>query len=168
MYNMSAASLAALPAFVVTIVRVRRRERITIMAKVEQQQGDLLVGIRAASHAEATCPYDRVVFEFDEKVPDTLSARYVSKLVSCGSGLQIPVNGQSILELRFSPTRAHTDTGTPTVPDRVSFNLSIVNEVVSSCDFEGIVTYGIGISRQAMFNFSTLVNPPRVVIDFLY
>jgi hypothetical protein len=70
--------------------------------------------------------------------------------------------------LTLSPAVAHTDTGQPTVPQRVKYNLPMVKEVVRSGDFESVVSYGIGVSQKTQFRFFTLTNPTRVVIDFLY
>jgi hypothetical protein len=45
--------------------------------------------------------------------------------------------------------------------------LPIVKEIVCSGDFEGVVTYGIGVSRKAYTRTLTMDNPQRLVIDFL-
>jgi hypothetical protein len=127
-----------------------------------------LVAIRVASHAEATPKYDRVVFELKGSLPDSLRVEYVPKLIADGSGAVIPIAGKAIVLLTLSPAVAHTDTGQPTVPQRVKYNLPMVKEVVRSGDFESVVSYGIGVSQKTQFRFFTLTNPTRVVIDFLY
>lgn len=127
-----------------------------------------LVAIRAASHTEATPHYDRVVFALAGNLPESLRVEYVSTLIADPSGAVLPIAGSAIVRLTLSPAIAHTDTGQATVPQRVTYGLPIVKEVVRSGDFEAVVSYGIGVSHKTAFRFFTLTNPTRVVIDFLY
>ena len=127
-----------------------------------------LVAIRAAYHPEATPKFDRVVFEFKGRLPDSISVEYVSKLIADGSGAVVPIKGKGILKLVVSPAVAHTSSGKATVPVRISYNLPLVKEVVRSGDFEGVVSYGIGVVHKTELRFMTLTNPTRVVIDFLH
>jgi hypothetical protein len=127
-----------------------------------------LVAIRAASHKEATPKYDRVVFEFQGSLPESLRIEYVPQLIADGSGKVIPIAGKAIVRLTVSPAVAHTDTGQSTAPQRVKYGLPIVQEVVRSGDFESVDSYGIGLSQKTTFHSITLTNPTRIVIDFLY
>ncbi len=128
----------------------------------------VLVALRAAFHPEVTPHYDRVVFELQGKLPENIRVEYVSKLIADGSGAAVPIEGKGILKLVLSPASAHTDAGTPTVPTRIRSDLPIVKEVVRSGDFEGVVSYGIGVSSKTEIRFFTLTHPTRVVMDFLY
>ena len=123
-----------------------------------------LVGIRAAQHPEATPTYDRVVFDFTGAVP-LIQIQYVKQLLGDGSGLPVAITGRAILHLSCSPAQAHSDTGQATAPDRVKFNLPILKEVVRAGDFEGVVSYGLGMSKKAEIRVITLVDASRVVID---
>ena len=125
-----------------------------------------LVAIRAAYHPEATPKYDRVVFEFNGPVP-LIQIEYVNQLVGDGSGLPVPIVGNAILHVRFAGAQAHNDNGQTTVPDHITYNLPNVKEVVRAGDFEGIVTYGIGLDHKAEMRIITLANASRVVIDLL-
>jgi hypothetical protein len=69
--------------------------------------------------------------------------------------------------VRFRGAQAHDDQGQVTAPGQVTFNLPNIKEVVSTGDFEGVVTYGIGLSRKAETRILTLADASRVVIDFL-
>jgi hypothetical protein len=131
-----------------------------------QPPTSILLAVRAAHHAETTPKYDRVVFEFSASIP-LLEIGYVKRLVGDGSGLPLSIAGKAILQVRFRPAQAHNDQGQPTAPGRISCNLANVQEVVSAGDFEGVVTYGIGLSRQAEMRILTLAGPSRLVIDFL-
>lgn len=126
----------------------------------------ILVAIRAAHHAETTPQYDRVVFEFNSTIP-LLQIQYVSHLIGDPSGLPVPIAGNAILQLQFTPAQAHNDLGQPTVPGDITYNLPNVKEVKGAGDFEGIVMYGIGLDHKAETRILTLANPSRVVIDFL-
>jgi hypothetical protein len=119
-----------------------------------------LVGIRAAHHPG----FDRIVFEFEGGLPSGHDARYVTKLVGDGSGLPIRIAGRAILQVGFTPARAHDAQGT-TVPRRLAFALPNVMTAVRSGDFEGVTTYGIGLAKKTPFHVSTLQSPSRVVID---
>lgn len=127
----------------------------------------MLSTIRAAYHPEVSPKYDRIVFEFKGKLPESIRVEYVSKLIADGSGAIVPIKGKGILELVVSPAVAHTNAGKATVPARISYNLPLIKEVVRSGDFEGVVSYGIGVTRKTELRFMTLTNPTRVVIDFL-
>jgi hypothetical protein len=125
-----------------------------------------LVAIRAAHHPETTPKYDRVVFEFNDAIPQ-LRIEYVNELIGDGSGLPVPIAGRSILLVQFSPARAHNDNGRVTAAARVKPMLPIVKEIACSGDFEGVVAYGIGLGRKVYTRILTMDNPNRLVIDFL-
>jgi hypothetical protein len=125
-----------------------------------------LVAIRAAHHPEATPRYDRVVFEFSGPVP-LIQAQYVRSLVGAGSGLPVAISGNAILELTMRMAQAHNEQGQATAPTRVRLGMPNVKEVASSGDFEGVVSYGIGVARKSEIRVITLAQPSRVVVDFL-
>jgi hypothetical protein len=126
-----------------------------------------LMAIRAAHHAETIPAYDRVVFQINGRLPDTISIQYVPRLIADASGHVLPITGKGILQLRLSPASAHTSVGQPTVPARIHSSLPLVKEIVRSGDFEAVVSYGIGVSQKTEYRVFTLTNPTRVVIDFL-
>lgn len=125
-----------------------------------------LVAIRAAHHPEATPKYDRVVFEFNGPIP-LFRMEFVKQLIADGSGLPIVIKGEAKLLLRFEATVAHTDAGQPTAPLRLTPNLPVAKEIVSVGDFEGIVTYGVGLTEKRELRLITMANPARLVIDIL-
>ena len=125
-----------------------------------------LVAMRAAHHPEATPKYDRVVFEFTGPVP-LIQVEYVQHLTGDGSGLPVPIAGNAIVHVRLAPAQAHNEAGQITVPERITYNLPNVKEVVRSGDFEGVVSYGIGLDHKAELRIITLASPSRVVIDLI-
>jgi len=127
-----------------------------------------VVALRAAYHAEAKPRYDRVVFELDQQLPEHLRVEYVTQLIEDGSGFPVSVAGNRILQVTLSPTHAHTEQGKATIARRVRYSMPNVKEVVLVSDFEGTVTFGIGLAWKAEYRLFTETNPTRVVIDFLY
>ncbi len=126
----------------------------------------ILVAIRAAAHTEGHPPYERVVWEFSGPVP-LINIQYVTQLLGGGSGLPVPVVGNVILELTMTPAQAHDDQGQATAPAQVDINLPNVKQVISSSDFEGVLSYGIGLDHKTEIRVITLAQASRVVIDFL-
>jgi hypothetical protein len=115
-----------------------------------------------ASHSNGL---DRVVFRFRGPLPQVRTG-YVDRLIADGSGRPVRVAGRAILQVRFEPARAHTESGAATnAPRRRAFNLPNVVTAVRSGDFEGVTTYGIGLARRASYTVTTLRNPSRVVVS---
>jgi hypothetical protein len=125
-----------------------------------------LVAIRAAHHGEVSPAFDRVVFEFSGPVPQ-LNIGYVPQLLGDASGLPIPVAGNAIVRVSFTPARAHNEQGQPTAPNHKAFTLPRITEVVGAGDFEGVVSYGVGLSTKQEIRVLTLTNASRVVLDVI-
>jgi hypothetical protein len=126
------------------------------------QQTTTLVAIRAAHHPD----YDRVVFEFAGPLPARRDVGYVPVLIGDPSGMPVPVVGDAILQVRIAFASGHDDNGNITYgPTRRTYPLPNVIQVVNSGDFEGVLSFGIGLARQTTVNTFTLTNPSRVVVD---
>jgi hypothetical protein len=122
----------------------------------------VLTAIRAAHHPG----FDRLVFQFRGRVPAQRKATYVKHVVADGSGLPVRIVGDAKLLVRFSPANGHNNQGTITYgPARRTYALPGVIQVVNAGDFEAVLSFGVGVSRQAPFHMFTLTNPSRVVID---
>ncbi|MFZ0325268.1 MAG: hypothetical protein WAN48_14205 [Actinomycetes bacterium] len=119
-----------------------------------------LIDIAATHHPG----FDRVVFEFDRRLPAQREGRYVPSLHREPSGLPLRVPGRAILRVDLRYTDAHSAQG-DLVPRRVAYRLPNVLTVVRAQDFEGVVTYGIGLAARRPFTVSTLHSPSRVVVD---
>ena len=122
----------------------------------------VLTAIRAAHHPG----FDRLVFQFRGGVPAERSATYVKQVIADGSGLPVQVVGHAKLLVRFYPANGHNDQGKITYgASRLTFALPGVIQVVNAGDFEAVLRFGVGVSRQAPFHMYVLKNPSRVVID---
>jgi hypothetical protein len=118
-----------------------------------------LVAVTAAHHGGE----DRLVFRFRGGLPAGHSVRYVDQLIADGSGRVIPVAGRAILRVGFANATAH-DAGGSTAPGRTAYRLPNAMLSVRSGDFEGVVSYGIGLARRTPFHVTTRHNPARVVV----
>jgi hypothetical protein len=115
-----------------------------------------LVGIRAAHHPG----FDRVVWEFDTPTAPARTVQRVGQVLADPSGLPIPVAGNSFLQVAF-----HGVTRGRPLPSRLPVGLPTVREIVLAGDFEGVVSYGLGLQSRAGYRLLTLTNPSRVVLD---
>lgn len=113
--------------------------------------------------------FDRVVFEFQGAIP-AHRVEYVDRPVrKCGSGDATRVAGDGWLRVRFTPAQAHTDDGRPTVTQRErSLSLPVLREIELTCDFEGEVTWVIGVASPNRYRVLTLSGPARLVVDVMH
>lgn len=123
----------------------------------------ILRDVRTARHDA----FDRVVFEFEGNALPGYHVEYIDRPVrSCGSGEVVPLAGDAWLEVRMTPTQAHTDEGLPTVTQRErNLNYPVLLELESTCDFEAIVTWVLGVASPNRYRVLELSNPSRLVID---
>ncbi|MCW8193709.1 hypothetical protein F6455_02785 [Proteobacteria bacterium 005FR1] len=121
-----------------------------------------LVAVRTGTHEG----FDRVVFEFDERIPG-YHFEYIDQPVrKCGSGMVAPLAGDGWLEVRMYPANAHTEEGQPTVAERERMpKLPVLLELELTCDFEAVVTWVLGLESPNRFQARELSNPPRLVVD---
>lgn len=121
-----------------------------------------LVAVRTGTHEG----FDRVVFEFDERVPG-YHIEYIDQPVrKCGSGKVAPLAGDGWLEVRMYPAKAHTEEGQPTVSNRERTpKLPVLSELELTCDFEAVVTWVFGVESPNRYQVRELSSPPRLVID---
>ena len=134
---------------------------------VEQPRPNLnpavLRDVRAARHPD----FERVVFEFEPpSVPGYRMEYAEAPVLDCGAGEPLDVDGSAHLVVRLSPAQAHTEAGEVTLPDRERRPaLTLVRELELSCDFEGQVSWVLGLSARRPYRVSELAAPPRLVVD---
>ena len=121
-----------------------------------------LVAVRTATHDG----FDRVVFEFDKRIPGYHLEYIDSPVRQCGSGKVAPIAGDGWLEIRMYPANAHTSEGQPTIAERERIlNLPVLSELELTCDFEAVVTWVLGAESPNRYRVRELSRPPRLVID---
>jgi hypothetical protein len=119
-----------------------------------------LYRIDAACHAS----FDRFVIRARSGTP-RYGVRYVSKIVADGSGDTVSLQGTKRLRVVLHNTRAHTQSGGVLLPGTKTPLCSNLRQLKLAGDFEGVVTFGLGLRRKTGFRVFRLTNPTRVVID---
>jgi hypothetical protein len=121
-----------------------------------------LAAVRTGTHAG----FDRVVFEFAERVPG-YHTEYIDRPVrQCGSGKVAEMAGDGWLEVRMAPARAYTDAGRATVAARERMpGQRLLAELKLTCDFEGVLTWVLGLESPNRYRVYELSRPPRLVVD---
>jgi hypothetical protein len=111
--------------------------------------------------------WDRVVFEFEGAAVPGYRVEYVDRPVTrCGSGHETQVAGQGWLEVRITPAQAHTEAGRVTVAERErKLALPVLRELEQTCDFEGDVTWVLGVASPNRYRVQELTGPARLVVD---
>jgi hypothetical protein len=115
---------------------------------------------------------DRVVFQFRDGSPPGYDVSYKPGPFNKGeSNEPLEVQGSAYLVIRFDKasgvdTTSPMGTQTYTGP-RALTNLGLTHavEVTNAEDFEGVMTWVIGLDAQRPFKVTTLSSPPRVVVD---
>jgi hypothetical protein len=109
--------------------------------------------------------YDRLVLQFDTKVPAYAVKRQAKPVFKTGgSGTPVTLSGSAGALLRVhSATMATSYSGST---DLSHPDFLVLNEARLTEDFEGYVSWGLGLSRAACLRTFTLSDPPRLVVDF--
>ncbi|HXM71699.1 MAG TPA: hypothetical protein VN940_00575 [Candidatus Dormibacteraeota bacterium] len=109
--------------------------------------------------------YDRFVLQFDATVPSYTVKRQASPVFPAGaSGQTLTLSGTSGVLVRVhSATAANTFTG-PT--DITHGEYPVLKEARQTEDFEGYVSWGLGLGKAACLRAFTLADPARLVVDF--
>ena len=132
-----------------------------------KKEGIAIVTLREVRAADQST-FDRVVFEFKEAqaVPG-YRVEYASTPIKDEADRVVKLFGKAVLRIDLSPALAHSlDTGAPSLGEREKrLNLKTVIEFKQVEDFEGVVTYGLGLSRKKPFRVTEMLNPTRLVID---
>jgi hypothetical protein len=124
----------------------------------------MLVAIRTGSHDG----YDRVVLEFRNDLP-SWRVGYVDQVTS-ESGETLPLAGAASLSVQVDPAWAH-DQNTPpyeatyTGPRSLTPGYPTLRQVRFVDEFEGHLTFGLGLARRVGFRVLELRGPSRLAID---
>ena len=125
--------------------------------------GPELVAVRAEQHPG----FVRAVFEFRGGALPGYHAGYLPRGArECGSGRPAPVAGHAFLEVRLSPARAHGENGaSPSFPTDLSPRLGPLLELRQTCDFEGVISWVLGLRARAPYRIRELDAPLRIAVD---
>ena len=134
----------------------------TVFAKAgpaTTSQTSVLEHVRVGRHST----FDRVVFEFRAGTP-AWSARYVPRVVHAGSGLPVRLPGNAFLHVVFQHTRIDRPSA-GTAPIARTPRFATLLQLKEAGDFEGVVSFGLGLRRKVGFRGFRMATPGRVVID---
>jgi hypothetical protein len=119
-----------------------------------------LVSVRAVEREG----YDRVLFTFRGSAPG-YQVRYVPE-VADQAGRPLALPGRAFLAVTFEPARAHDPGGTATVSTAtLTPGSPVLRQVRFAGDFEGRVSFGLGLAGRDGFRVSELRDPIRVAVD---
>ena len=108
--------------------------------------------------------YDRVLFTFQGAMPG-YQVRYAPQ-VTDQAGRPVALRGKAFLAVTFEPARAHDPGGEPTVSTAtLTPGSPVLRQVRFAGDFEGQVTFGLGLAGRDGFRVSELRGPTRVAVD---
>jgi hypothetical protein len=109
--------------------------------------------------------FDRIVF--DERFsPSGYNVRYVKHVIADGSGKRVHVKGKFFLSVSVPNTSTSGAAGTPTnVHRKYTPLLPEVRQIKKTGEFEGVVSFGIGLRERNGFRVFVLHNPLRLVVD---
>jgi hypothetical protein len=112
--------------------------------------------------------FDRIVL--DERFsPAGYRVRYVHRVIADGSGHTVHVKGHYFLSLSMPNTSTSGAAGTPTdVHQKYTPNLPEIVQIKKTGEFEGVVSFGIGLRHRNGFHVFRLKSPARLVIDVLH
>jgi hypothetical protein len=109
-----------------------------------------------------------VVFQFAGKLPSSYTVTRVTQVVGDASGKPVAIAGKSFLKVTFrGATAVCPATGDKTYPgpSAATPNYAQLLGLAAAGDFEGYLTWGIGLAAKGGYHAYTLTAPYRVVID---
>lgn len=109
--------------------------------------------------------YDRFVIQFDSQVPKYTVKRLSKPVFTQGaSGQPITLSGTAgVSVVLHSASQSASYTGST---DFTQGGFAVLKEARLTQDFEGTVSWGLGLGSPACMRVFTLVQPSRLVIDF--
>ena len=117
-----------------------------------------------AAAAGCHASYDRFVIRGRLATPG-YDVRYVNRIVADGSGNPIALLGTKRIRIRVRPARGHTSAGANLLPSTITPGCANLRQVKKAGDFEGVVSYGLGLRRKTGFRVFRLTAPTRIVVD---
>ena len=108
--------------------------------------------------------FDRFVVRARFGTP-SYNVRYVRRIIADGSGAVVRLKGTKRIRIIVQNARGHTQAGRPTIPNVDTPLCPNLRQVKTAGDFEGVVTFGLGLRRKTGFRVFRLTNPKRLVVD---
>lgn len=119
-----------------------------------------LSGVAAGCHST----FDRFVIRVATGNPG-YDVRYAQRIVADPSGKTVSLQGTKRIKIVIRPARGHTASGANLLPTTLTPACPNLRQVKKAGDFEGVVSFGLGLTRRTGFRVFRLSGPARVVID---
>jgi hypothetical protein len=134
----------------------------TTAPKTGPPRGDAaeLFNVSAACHDT----FDRFVIRARFATPG-YDVRYVRRIVADPSGRPVSLLGAKRIRAQFNLAAGHDNRGTNLLAGTLTPRCSNLLQVQKAGDFEGTVSFGLGLRRMTGFRVFRLTNPTRVVVD---
>ena len=129
----------------------------TTAAKTSPSSGSQATLSSAAAGCHAT--YDRFVLRVGSGGKPGYDVRYVSRIIADPSGNPVSLQGTKRLRVIVHNATAHT------LPSTITPGCANLRQAKKAGDFEGVVSYGLGLRRKTGFRVFRLTGPTRIVID---
>ena len=108
--------------------------------------------------------YDRFVLQFDPIVPSYTVKRQAKPVFTAGaSGQTVTLSGTTGVLVTVHSATGATTFSRP--PDLIHPEFRVLKEARQVQDFEGYVSWGLGLSAPACMRVFTLSDPGRLVVD---
>jgi len=125
----------------------------------------MLVDVRVGHHPL----FDRVVLELSgELLPHVDVTVATGPVIEEGSGREVSVAGDAVLLVELDPAFGYDPTtweASYSGPQRIAVTGGVVREVVLVSDFEGRVTWAVGLTHPTSHRIRTASDPTRIAID---
>jgi hypothetical protein len=119
-----------------------------------------LSGVDTGCHAT----FDRFVIHIASGMSG-YDVRYVSRVVADPSGNPVALQGSKRIRVVVHPARGHTTAGASLLPATLTPLCPNLRQVKRAGDFEGVVSFGLGLARKTGFRVFRLTGPTRIVVD---
>lgn len=134
----------------------------TTAPKTASPRGDAAEMYGAAAGCHST--YDRFVIRARFATPG-YDARYVRRIVADPSGRPISLLGAKRIRISFNLAAGHDNRGRNLLAPTLTPRCPNLLQVKKAGDFEGTVSFGLGLRGITGFRVFRLTNPTRVVVD---
>ena len=159
---MKTLALLALAAFLAAASTASGLPAFTTAPKASPGHGDAAELYGAAAGCHDT--FDRFVIRARFATPD-YDVRYAPRIIADPSGNPVSLQGARRIRARFTLAAGHDNRGVNLVAGTLSPRCPNVLQIKRAGDFEGVVSFGLGLRRMTGFRVFRLTNPTRIVID---
>lgn len=159
---MKTLTAVGLGVFLVVVSVAQALPAFTTAPKTASPRGDAAELSNAAAGCHAT--FDRFVIRARFATPG-YDVRYVPRIVADPSGRPVSLLGAQRIRIRLNLAAGHDNRGRNLLAGTLTPRCPNLLQVKKAGDFEGTVSFGLGLAHMTGFRVFRLTNPTRVVVD---